>query len=71
MPEMTGIELAQKLRALRPELPIVLATGYSDVPRAEASGPALPRLAKPFRQDDLAAAIARCRDGRKKIARRA
>ncbi len=29
MPGLTGIELAQALRALRPELPIILCTGYS------------------------------------------
>ena len=29
MPEMTGSQLAEKLLALRPELPIVLVTGYS------------------------------------------
>ncbi|MDR3393446.1 MAG: PAS domain-containing protein [Parasulfuritortus sp.] len=29
MPELTGIELVAALRALRPELPIILCTGYS------------------------------------------
>ncbi len=31
MPQITGIELAKKLRALRADLPVVLYTGYSDV----------------------------------------
>lgn len=31
MPEMSGIELAQKMLALRPRLPLILCTGYSDV----------------------------------------
>jgi PAS domain S-box-containing protein len=30
MPGMTGDQLAQKMLALRPDLPIILATGYSD-----------------------------------------
>jgi PAS domain S-box-containing protein len=51
MPGMTGLELAERLRAERPDLPVALATGY-----AEASGistPWLPRLNKPYRQDEL------------------
>ncbi|MBL9214062.1 MAG: PAS domain-containing protein [Opitutaceae bacterium] len=28
MPEMTGVDLARELRAIRPDLPIVLVTGY-------------------------------------------
>jgi CheY-like chemotaxis protein len=32
MPGMTGIELASEMRAIRPELPIVLCTGYSGDP---------------------------------------
>jgi CheY-like chemotaxis protein len=30
MPEMTGTELAEKLLAIRPDLPVVLCTGFSD-----------------------------------------
>lgn len=30
MPQMTGIELAEQLHALQPELPILLCTGFSD-----------------------------------------
>lgn len=30
MPGMTGIQLTQKLLALRPELPVILCTGYSE-----------------------------------------
>ncbi len=30
MPDMTGIHLTQKLRALRPHLPVVVCTGYSE-----------------------------------------
>jgi CheY-like chemotaxis protein len=57
MPGMTGIELAVCVRSLKPELPILLATGY-----AELVGPQpleLPRLAKPFTQDQLSDVIGR------------
>jgi signal transduction histidine kinase len=55
MPCMTGLELVVRARELRPGLPAVLITGFSDP--GEGAG-ALPRLAKPFRADDLARAIA-------------
>jgi PAS domain S-box-containing protein len=55
MPGMTGSELVSKIRAEKPELPVVLATGYAELPPGEAEG--IPRLPKPFRQQDLAQAI--------------
>lgn len=56
MPKMNGMELAAAARELRPDLPILLATGYADLP----SGPAidLPRIDKPYHQERLAAGIA-------------
>jgi PAS domain S-box-containing protein len=60
MPGMTGLELAERLRRERPGLPVVLATGYADL----AGGPAwLPRLDKPYRQEELAATVARMLPG--------
>jgi CheY-like chemotaxis protein len=55
MPEMTGVELAEAAQALRPALPVILATGYANLPDGIHS--ALPRLQKPFAQGELAAAI--------------
>ncbi len=55
MPGMTGVELAAEVAALRPELPILLASGFAELSEADAS---LPRLAKPFTQAALAQAIA-------------
>jgi PAS domain S-box-containing protein len=55
MPGMTGAELVSKIRAERPELPVLLATGYAELAPGEGVG--IPRLAKPFRQRDLAEAI--------------
>jgi PAS domain S-box-containing protein len=51
MPGMTGIELAKASRELRPTLPILLATGYAELP--EGAQLDLPRLAKPYHQDQL------------------
>jgi signal transduction histidine kinase len=56
MPGMTGAELAAHIRKARPGLPIVLATGYADLPSGNISG--LSRLDKPFRQSNLGSLIA-------------
>jgi PAS domain S-box-containing protein len=52
MPQVTGLQLADELAKSRPGLPVVLATGYADL--APGAGEALPRLAKPYSQADLA-----------------
>ena len=51
MPGMTGIELAAATRQVRPSLPILLATGYAELP--DGAQLDLPRLAKPYHQDQL------------------
>jgi signal transduction histidine kinase len=56
MPGMNGVDLIRHLRELAPELPAMLISGYSTI--AEGSGSELPRLAKPFRQSDLARSVA-------------
>lgn len=56
MPGMTGTQLIAAIRAEWPHLPVILATGYAELP-AETD-PDLLRLSKPFLQDDLARAIA-------------
>jgi PAS domain S-box-containing protein len=58
MPGMTGLELANTLRTLRPCLPVILATGHSELP--VDAGPTLPRLTKPFDQRQLAQAARAC-----------
>jgi signal transduction histidine kinase len=55
MPGMTGIELAAKAREDRPELPIILASGYAEIPSGEGLG--LFRLAKPYRREELLAGV--------------
>ena len=56
MPGMTGSQLVLKVRAERPEFPVILATGYAELPTGEGQG--ISRLQKPFKQQDLAEAIA-------------
>jgi YesN/AraC family two-component response regulator len=57
MPGMTGIELIGKIREKRPSLPIILASGWAELP--DNPVPEFLRLSKPYRQEDLAAAISR------------
>jgi PAS domain S-box-containing protein len=57
MPGMTGVELADRARAMRPGLPILLATGYADLPSGTTTD--LPRLAKPYQQSELATQVSR------------
>ncbi|MBB4576500.1 PAS domain-containing sensor histidine kinase [Rhizobium lentis] len=57
MPRMTGAQLAEAIRSEWPEMPIILATGYAELP--DGVGANLPRLGKPFSQAQLAEAISR------------
>ena len=57
MPGMTGTQLVAEIRAAWPALPVIIATGYAELP--EDRDRKLPRLDKPYGQDDLAAAIDR------------
>jgi signal transduction histidine kinase len=52
MPGMSGSELARRIRANWPCLPVALASGYADLPNS--SDLLLPRLTKPYRQEELA-----------------
>jgi CheY-like chemotaxis protein len=61
MPEMTGTVLATELHALRPDLPIVLASGYGGPQleqRAAAAGVTV-LVKKPLARAELARAVAR------------
>jgi len=58
MPRMTGSQLAVAIRTEWPDIPIILATGFAEIP--EGAGIAdVPRLGKPFSQAQLAEAIGR------------
>lgn len=54
MPGMSGVELAREIRSFLPDMPILLATGYGEIPENDLD---LPRLGKPFRLEELGARI--------------
>jgi len=55
MPGMTGTDLAERIRRTWPGVAVVLASGYPEVPGDELG---LPRLSKPYRQEELARLLA-------------
>ncbi|MGW8188138.1 MAG: response regulator, partial [Desulfobacterales bacterium] len=59
MPRITGFELAERIKTIRPDIPIILCTGYSDeleVERAAAQG--ISRMVlKPLGMNELANAV--------------
>ena len=63
MPGMTGTELAEIVRGKRPDLPVLLATGYADLPAGR--GASLPRLSKPYHQSQLQSEIEKLLIGRR------
>jgi CheY-like chemotaxis protein len=58
MPGMTGIQLASAIRSDWPHLPIILATGYADLPTDTHL--VVRKLNKPFQQDALARVVENC-----------
>jgi two-component system response regulator FixJ len=59
MPEMNGIELMRRVRAMGVSLPVVVITGHGDVPLAVEAmkAGACDFLEKPFRDGDLLGAV--------------
>ncbi|HEX8414105.1 MAG TPA: PAS domain-containing protein, partial [Sphingomicrobium sp.] len=55
MPGLSGTELAREVRRTHPRTAVLLVSGYADV---DGLAPDLPRLAKPFRQVELASSLA-------------
>jgi signal transduction histidine kinase len=58
MPSMTGLQLAESIHKRFPGLPIILATGYAELP-VDPATLGIARLAKPCTQLEIAAAIHR------------
>jgi CheY-like chemotaxis protein len=61
MPELRGIELAREIRQLRPDISIILVSGYSSTQlgeRAQAAG-VFDVLRKPLLRRDIAESVAR------------
>ncbi len=62
MPQMTGVQFATLLREEAPGQPIVLASGYAEIP--EGTSLDLPRLRKPFDQAALSRVVAEAVPGK-------
>ena len=59
--ELSGIDLANEVRRRRPDLPILLTTGYGG--GTDLSGHTFPVLRKPYDRDELGVALARVARG--------
>jgi PAS domain S-box-containing protein len=55
MSGMSGTDLAREVRSAKPDIPVLLVSGYAE---SEGVDPDIPRLTKPFRIDELAASLA-------------
>ena len=60
MPRMDGAELARRIRDVRPDMPMLLISGYTGAADPIAG---LPRLNKPFGLAELAQAVAQAHQG--------
>lgn len=64
MPEMGGLELVSRLRKTRPDMSVLMMSGYTEQATAERFGlTALPFIEKPFASADLLTAIQRVLHG--------
>jgi PAS domain S-box-containing protein len=64
MPQMTGIQLAAAVKVEWPDLPVLLVSGYAELPLDATRS--IPKLAKPFSLDDLERAVSDLIVGSKK-----
>lgn len=54
MPQMNGVELAEAMMRLRPELPVLMVSGYAgDLPEQFVQSANVKFLAKPYKADEL------------------
>ncbi len=65
MPEMTGVELAQRILAIRPDMPIILCTGFSHLVDADSAKAAGIRgfAMKPLTKAEIAKTVREVLDG--------
>jgi PAS domain S-box-containing protein len=56
MPGMNGTDLIRRIKEERPDLRVLLVSGYAETEGLNAD---IPRLSKPFRKDELAACLAK------------
>lgn len=57
MPGMSGLDLARRIKGRWPNMPVIIASGYADLDGQNLEG--FDRLAKPFRQAEVASLLAR------------
>lgn len=72
MPDMSGIELLQRLRTKDIKLPVIVITGHGDIPlavEAMKSG-AIDFIEKPFAEEAIIRAVRSAEDRAKKLGRR-
>ncbi|MGV7121038.1 sigma-54-dependent transcriptional regulator [Sphingopyxis sp. 550A] len=69
MPRLDGLEFFARIRAIDPEIPVILITGHADVPMAIGAlkGGAFDFLAKPYATDHLIAAVRKALTSRRLI----
>lgn len=58
---MNGVELAQEIRRRRPNLPVLLTSGYAEAARRKAGAQLIKIIPKPYRIDELRDALAAVR----------
>jgi signal transduction histidine kinase/CheY-like chemotaxis protein len=54
MPDQTGLEMAARVRARRPDIPVLFMTGHADSVRASSAPPRADTIDKPFDLDVVA-----------------
>ncbi len=55
MPGMNGLEVADEMRRLRPDIPVIMASGFAqEIELRQPAGKSIPVLHKPFRLGELA-----------------
>jgi two-component system C4-dicarboxylate transport response regulator DctD len=69
MPRLDGLEFFARIRAVDPEIPVILITGHADVPMAIGAlkGGAFDFLAKPYAADHLIAAVRKALETRRLV----
>jgi signal transduction histidine kinase len=61
MPGMTGAQLIEAAKSMFPDLPVLLATGYAELPGGQLND--IPRIGKPYTQPQLAREVSRLLNG--------
>ena len=69
MPRMNGLQLFERIKALDPELPVLLVTGHADVELAVAAlkDGVYDFISKPFDAERLATAVAHAAEKRRLV----